>query len=341
MRAVRVVAPLLIAAAVFGVLGATQDAPRTDGAEGKARSAAASEATPTVVRIAAAGDIACHPQSVHLAGGLGTFERCRQREISNILIRRDPDAVLMLGDAQYQRARLRNFERSYHPTWGRVLHKTWAIPGNHDYVPTTGKATGYFRYFGDRAGPGQRGFYSFDIGSWHFIGLNSNCRYIGETFGCAKGTPQEKWLRRDLAENDASCTIAFWHRPRFTSVTEEGDPLYPHSAFWKRLYAAGTDVILNAHVHHYERFAPQTPHGEYDKRYGIRQFIVGTGGSGCCVVPPDKERHQRAAAHAIGVLEMTLFPRRYKWRFISIDNHPAADFRDSGSGRCHGPPPRE
>lgn len=292
------------------------------------------------VVIGAAGDIACHPHSEHLAGGSGSGTRCRQEDVSDLLLQSDLDAVLMLGDAQYQRARMRNFMDSYDSSWGRALEITRAVPGNHDYIPATGKATGFFRYFKGHAGPWGRGFYSFDLGSWHVIGLNSNCRFLLDAFGCGKHSLQDRWLKQDLRENEARCTLAFWHRPRFTSVTEEGDPPHPHSSFWKRLYRAGADVILNAHIHHYERFAPQDPHGRLDRRFGIRQWTVGTGGSGCCVVKPDREKLQRSRSRALGFLRLKLHPGRYEWRFMSIKDHPREGFEDSGEGRCHGRPHR-
>jgi acid phosphatase type 7 len=200
-------------------------------------------------------------------------------------------------------------------------------PGNHEYE--TLNAAGYFEYFGDAAGPAGRGYYSFDLGSWHIVSLNSNCLYAG----CAAGSPQERWLREHLATHPARCTLAYWHHPRFSSTTSESSrvELQP---IWQALYDSGADVVLSAHEHNYERFAPQTPAGERDAARGIRQFIVGTGGRS-----HDREFEAISAnsevrnGNSYGVLRLVLRRNGYSWKFI-----PAAGsrFSDSGSARCHG-----
>lgn len=287
-------------------------------------------APPMASVIAAAGDIACDPDNPSFADGEGTADACRQRFTAELLAGRDLAAVLALGDLQYEDATLSKFEASYEPSWGELNEITRPVPGNHEY--NTADAAGYFDYFngeGAVAGPAGargRGWYSYDVGSWHLIALNSNCAEVG---GCAEGSPQNDWLEDDLAANPATCVLGYWHHPRFSSGAEHGDS--PRVApFWDDLYAAGADVVLSGHDHLYERFAPQRPNGAPDPD-GIRQFIVGTGGDNFYdfgEVVPNSEVRQ---ADSFGVLELTLLPDGYDWRFL-----PEADseFTDSGSDRC-------
>lgn len=179
------------------------------------------------VVVGAAGDIACDPMTRAYNGGRGTEDACKMRATSDLLLSIDGlEAVLALGDTQYNISTLDKFLTSYHPTWGRLKEITYPVPGNHEYAVPGAK--GYFDYFGAAAGDPSTGYYSFDLGGWHVIALNSECWAIG---GCHSGSPQEQWLRRDLAENPATCTLAFWHRPRFSSGGGSG--LY--RPFWEAL----------------------------------------------------------------------------------------------------------
>src|SRR5207249_469596 len=183
-----------------------------------------------------------------------------------------PGTVVALGDNVFPDGTLTTYQNCYDPSWGRHKARTYAALGNHEYA--TGMADGSFDYFGDRAGPRGLGYYSFDVGAWHVIVLNSNGTYVPFNTGSA----QDQWLQGDLAANSKKCTLAFWHVPRFFSSNTPGfTSSGPIKAIWNRLYAAGADVVLNAQQHHYERFAPMNPAGLVDPAYGIKEFNVGNG----------------------------------------------------------------
>jgi hemolysin type calcium-binding protein/calcineurin-like phosphoesterase family protein len=279
--------------------------------------------------IAAAGDIACDPASALFNGGAGTRENCNQRATSDLLLDGTLAAVLPLGDIQYEDGAYEKFLASYDPTWGRVKAITRPVVGNHEYL--TPAAAGYFRYFGAAAGDPATGWYSFDLGRWHLIALNSNCSKIG---GCEAGSPQERWLRRDLARHRNLCTLAYWHHPRFSSGQHQNRTDY--DAFWRALHAAGADLVLVGHDHDYERFAPQDPDMAPDPGFGIRQIVVGTGGRNHYRFIQTQPNSEVRDAMAYGVLRLTLRPAGYDWQFV-----PAAGstFTDAGSGACHPAPP--
>ena len=277
------------------------------------------------VVVAAAGDIACDPADPNFNGGQGVTGHCQQRATSDIVVGSRPDAVLGLGDMQYNAGALEAFHAVYGPTWGRVDPLMFPVPGNHEYGRPG--AAGFFSYFGARAGTSGLGYYSFDLGSWHIVALNSNCDYVV----CAPGSAQEQWLRADLAAHPSLCTLAFFHHPLFSSGQGEGDePVLP---FWEDLYAAGADLVLNGHSHNYERFAPQTPSGGLDTARGIREIVVGTGGDNYqAFLPGVAPNSERRSSKTFGVLQLTLTATGYSWQF-----RPAAggSFTDSGSGSCH------
>ncbi|MDX6677113.1 MAG: hypothetical protein QOE31_1165 [Solirubrobacteraceae bacterium] len=279
--------------------------------------------------VAAAGDISCDPGSPNRRDLIaGT---CLDRETSDLLVNRELDAVLALGDLQYERGELSAFESSYDPTWGRMKPITHPVVGNHEYL--TPGAAGYFDYFNGpggldgRAGRRGEGWYSFDVGGWHLVALNSICDEVG---GCDAGSRQLEWLRADLAAHPARCTLAYWHHPRFSSG-EPGSNVRT-DAFWRVLYDAGAELVLSGHAHDYERFAPQNPDALRDDARGIRQFVVGTGGKNNYafgVVQPNSEVRD---AQTSGVLLLTLRPDGYDWRFAAV---PGGLLGDAGSGDCH------
>ncbi len=277
--------------------------------------------------LAAAGDIACAPESPSFNDGNGTATECRMKATSDLLVSRLPDVVLPLGDTQYEDGALSRFALSYHPSWGRVLAKTRPVVGNHEYG--TADAAGYFTYFGAAAGDPDKGYYSFDLGAWHVVVLNSNC---GAPGGCAAGSPQETWLRADLAAHPGACTLAAMHHPRFSSGMHGSDAA--QSAFWDALFAAGADVVLAGHEHDYERFAPQRPDGTADALHGLRQFIVGTGGRDQRPFETPVANSEVRLTGTFGVLELTLHPSSYDWKLVATDGSTA----DSGSGTCHRAP---
>ena len=288
--------------------------------------------------IAAAGDIACDPTGASFNGGDGEPTRCRQKYTSDLLVGRDLAAVLVLGDAQYEEGTLEQFMGSYDLSWGRVKPITRPVIGNHEYRLEPG--TGFWDYYNGVAvadGPaGERGkgYYSFDVGGWHLIGLNSMCVRVG---GCAAGSPQEQWLRADLAANDdAACTLAYWHHPLYNSGPEGSyaDTVWNTTDLWQALYEAGADVVLSGHAHAYERFGPQDARGNADAGHGLRQFIVGVGGASFGTNgEPQPSSELRDITH-FGVLDLVLHPNGYDWKFLGEDGTSL----DAGSSGCHGAP---
>jgi hypothetical protein len=275
--------------------------------------------------VAAAGDIACDPDKAQYNQGNGTVDACHMKATSELLVGQNFAAVLPLGDTQYENATLSKFQQSYDRTWGRVKAISYPAAGNHEYL--TPGASGYFSYFGAAAGESTKGYYSYNIGNWHIIALNGNCTYIG---GCEAGSPQEIWLKADLAASSAVCTLAYWHQPRFSSGLHSNDSTY--DAFWQDLYNAHADIVLNGHDHHYERFAPQTPKAEADPRRGIREFVVGTGGKNLYPILTAQANSQIRNADTYGILKLVLHPDRYSWAFIP---EAGKTFTDSGDDLCH------
>ncbi len=237
--------------------------------------------------------------------------------------------VLTLGDNAYPLGTPEQFTDCYGPTWGQFKDRTRPAIGNHEYY--TKGADGYFGYFGEAAGDPDKGYYSYDLGDWHVVALNSNCEEIG---GCGDNAPQVRWLESDLGENeDHACTLAYFHHPLFTSGKyRPGAPKV--ESLWEALHAADADVVLSAHDHNYQRFAPQDPDGRADPERGIRQFVVGTGGGeeSNAIEEPPIENTEAYSDAADGVLKLSLRATRYDWEFLPVAGD---DFSDSGSGRCH------
>jgi hypothetical protein len=250
---------------------------------------------------------------------------CRQRYTSDVLVAGGYTAVLALGDLAYPDGELQDFETAYDESWGRVKDKTYPAPGNHDYH--TRGAAGYYRYFGERAGDPMKGYYSYTIGTWHVIALNSICSAVG---GCGASSDQVKWLRADLAAHPATCTLAYWHHSRFSSGAQHGND-DDYDAFWRELYQGGADVVLTGHDHTYERFAPQTPAAQADPSRGIRAFVVGTGGRSHYGFARPEPNSEVRNGDTFGVLELTLRPQSYEWRFVP---EAGKTFTDSGSDDC-------
>jgi acid phosphatase type 7 len=284
--------------------------------------------------IAAAGDIACSPSDPGYNGGAGTSDRCRQRATSDLLVNAGLAAVLPLGDIQYDSASLSNINAVYHPTWGRVKSISRPVLGNHE-----GSGQGYFDYFngpGAANGPaGQRGkgWYSFDLGNWHLIALNSNC----PPAACAAGSEQERWLREDLAAHPSGCSLAYWHHPRYSSGHDGNSTRM--QPLWEALSDAGVELLLSGHSHNYERFAPLDRTGNLNWAQGIRQFVVGTGGAFFTGGLGSRIPHSQVAQNTtFGVLKLTLNPSSYEWQFVP---EAGKTFTDRGNAACHGPwPPR-
>ena len=284
--------------------------------------------------IAAAGDIACDPAMAAFNGGLGNPTSCREEYTSNLLVNGGFNAVLSLGDNQYYCGGYQAFLQSYDPSWGRVKAITHPVVGNHEYFTSGGTdcttantgAAGYYKYFGAAAGTVGQGYYSFDVGAWHLIALNSNCSQAG---GCSSSSPQYKWLQADLAAHPNQCTLAYWHIPLFSSGTRASAGTRP---FWQLLYNAHADLVLNGHEHIYERFAPQTATGTLDQANGIREFIVGTGGADHTSIATVAANSQVRNATTFGVLELTLHAGSYDWQFVP---EAGKTFTDAGTQACH------
>lgn len=258
--------------------------------------------------ITAAGDIA--------RGGTPS----RQQRRTAALVRSiAPTAVLTLGDNQYPRGALEDFEASYDPTWGRFKSITRPVPGNHEYL--TEGALGYFRYFGRRAHRRRGGFYSFDIGAWHLVAVNSGRGSISPR--------QLTWIRRDLRRDDAMCDLAYWHHPRWSSSSDGPDR--DMAPLWRMVVRQGVDVVLNGHRHQYERFAPLSLGGRVDRRNGVREFVVGTGGASLSGFGDPTRGSQRRIADVFGVLRLTLRTQGYTWAFVGT----GGAVRDHGRHGCH------
>jgi uncharacterized protein YjdB len=267
------------------------------------------------------------PPAVVLVGA-GDIADCSSsgNETTATLLDSIPGTVFTAGDNAYPDGSAINFSQCYDPSWGRHKARTRPAPGNHDYH--TSGATGYFGYYGALAGASGTGYYSYDIGEWHVISLNSN-------ISMSAGSTQEQWLRADLAASTRQCTVAYWHHPRFSSGTQHGSATSTQP-FWQALYDAGAEIVISGHEHNYERFAPQTPSGTSDPTTGIREFVAGTGGVGHYDDQgPPLPNSELFNGTTWGVLKLSLGSSTYSWEFIPV---AGGTFTDSGTGSCHGRP---
>jgi acid phosphatase type 7 len=287
--------------------------------------------TPTATSdpvVMAAGDNVC--------GADSSGASCKQMATSDLLVAANPKAVLGLGDVQYECGEASDFTSFYSPSWGRIKARTHPSVGNHEYRTSTdpahdcfgnpARAQAYFDYFGASAGQIGKGYYSFDVGAWHLIALNSNCSQVS---GCGVGSPQEQWLRQDLAAHPTKCTLAYWHAPLYSSG---GRATTAVKALYQALFDANADVILTGHDHTYERFAPQNANTQADTARGIREFVVGTGGrnlTSWATIAANSEVRNNAT---FGVLKLTLHPSSYDWVFVPIAGQT---FTDKGTNACH------
>jgi hypothetical protein len=241
-------------------------------------------------------------------------------------------AVVTMGDNAYPsgpEGPAYIFERCFTPSWGskRIMNAIHPSPGNHDFENRRG--AGYFSYFGNRAGPPGRGYYSYDFGDWHVVSLNSELEMDRASF--VKASEQENWLRQDLKDHSKLCTLAYFHEPLFSSGDFHG-PSHEVQVLWTILFDAGVDVVLNGHEHHYERFLPQTPAGVPDSVNGIEEIITGTGGGDLRGVTELPAPNSAAAVHGyFGVLKLTLGAKEYRHAFLDTDGR----VWDRGGRKCH------
>lgn len=259
------------------------------------------------------------------AGDIADCNLLAGAEATAKLIEQNPGTVMAIGDLAYPDGTKENFE-CYDKTWGRFKSRTRPAVGNHEFH--SAGATFYFQYFGDVAGSSQDGYYSYELGAWHIIVLNSECKEVG---GCNAGSRQEKWLRADLVAHPAACTLTYFHKPLFSSGGAHGDD--PEvTPLWQALYDANADVVVNGHDHDYERFAPQDPAGKPDAKRGIREFVAGTGGKNQRPFGLPHPNSEIRNTDGFGVLKLTLRSNGYDWQFIP---EAGKTFTDSGSGVCH------
>lgn len=293
-------------------------------------------------RPASAPALAGDPEIFVGAGDIATCPGTGDEAVATVL---DGIAgtVYTTGDNVYPDGTAGQFTTCYEPSWGRHKARTRPSPGNHDYN-TTG-ATGYYGYFGANAGPSGQGYYSYDIGAWHAVSLNSNCSRIG---GCGATSAQATWLQADLAANPSVCTIAYWHHPILTIGPHNNDE-EGILALWQILYDNDVDVVLVGHDHNYQRYATlNRDHNGVDAQNGIRYFVVGTGGNGLTSAsssranatpgievwaddPNDGDGHSAS----LGVLKLSLYEEAYEFEFVPV---AGGTFTDSGSGTCHPAP---
>lgn len=246
-------------------------------------------------------------------GDIGSCQGSADEVVAE-LASRLPGTIALLGDTAYDDGTAEEFAQCFDPAWGPLLDRMRPTPGNHDFL--TEGAAGYFDYFGSSAGEAGRGWYSYDLGAWHMVVLNSNCEIVG----CGSGSPQVTWLRFDLAVHPSECLLAYWHHPRWSSGRHGSSTSV--DTFWQTLADAGADVILVGHDHTYERVSVD----------GIRQFVVGTGGRSLYPFEkpalPETETRQ---ADAYGLLWLAIGPGTYDWEYLALG---ASGFTDSGSGDC-------
>lgn len=271
-------------------------------------------------RVVAVGDIAC-PSTAPV-----TAAKCQQGAVAKAIARVHPDSLWLLGDIQYPAGALADFETSFGPAFNRFKRIWRPAPGNHEYLDPG--AAGYFDFFGRAAGPARRGYYSFDLGRWHVVSLNSNCAAIG---GCTADSRQWRWLRSDLVRHRRHrCSAAFWHAPRFSSsAVHGGSP--DMTAIWTLLRRRGVDVALSGHDHDFEVFRPQDAHGRLDLKRGIVQFVAGTGGRSTYPFAAPAANSKWRLAGRFGFVQLSLQRAGYAWGFVSESGaRPLA-----GVGRCH------
>lgn len=245
-------------------------------------------------------------------------------QLTGRILDRFPGTIYLLGDASNDTGRPEEYTNCLDPAWGRFKPRMKPAIGNHDYMTDNGK--NFFDYFGAIAGEAGKGYYSYDLGAWHIIVLNSQCG----SSDCAAGSPQEKWLRKDLAAHPSQCTLAYWHAPPFSSGIDANEPRT--LPLYDDLFEANVDVLLAGHQHHYERFIAQDADAVPLPERGIREFIVGTGGAWTDPVRvPPLPNSQVIFTDTFGVLKLQLYPGWYTWQFIPVPGKPRSDW---GSDAC-------
>jgi hypothetical protein len=297
------------------------------------------QSVPDIVRLVAAGNMACDPDDPHFTDhAADAGDHCRHDDVSTVAVRLNPTLLIGLGDYQFERPTSDAYRDVYDPSWGRLRERTVPVFGNQEYKDRDAKT--FTDYFGGQVRD-LRGYWSQDIGDWHLVVLNSNCESVPG--GCATGSPQQQWLAADLSGDHHRCVVAAWHHPRWSSGI--AGPVGRVSDLFRTLYDHRADLVLSAHDADYERYGPLDPDGRPDPR-GVRQFVVGTGGQ--AHYPPDAADLAPRAGIAApasefvdyrhhGVLELELLPGGWRWRFHALaaaGTRPLASVADQGSARC-------
>ncbi|HYO69267.1 MAG TPA: metallophosphoesterase [Archangium sp.] len=259
------------------------------------------------------------PQVLVGAGDIASCESDRD-EATAAMLDGIEGTVMTLGDNAYPDGTAEDFQRCYAPSWGRHKQRTRPVPGNHEYH--SARAGPYFEYFGEAAGEPGKGYYSYELGDWHVVALNTELPERARA-------EQERWLREDLAAHPARCTVAYMHRPLFSSGLGRDNAWV--KPLWEALYEAGADVVVAGHDHFYERFAPQTPEGQADPERGLRQFVVGTGGMNAYAFGQTLPNSEVREAGTFGLMKLTLEEGAYTWEFLPV----GGGVLDQGRGTCH------
>jgi hypothetical protein len=274
--------------------------------------------TPPAV-VALAGDIACEPPYETYEG------HCEHAEVAALAASLEPDVIAIPGDVQYRSAQMSEFQQSFDLSWGQLEIPLRPTPGNHEYK--SGNAADYFDYFELQSGWRPPPWYAYDVGGWRLLAINSNCE--DNRVDCSAGSEQEQWLRANLAAEPHRCTLAYWHHPRYSSGFHGSDPRT--ASMWRALDNADAEIVVTGHDHHYERFAPQDENGQRDET-GIREFVVGTGGSANSVVREPRAPHSVYAQNRqFGVLLLKLYSDAYSWRFVALNGKTL----DHGVAGCY------
>ena len=276
------------------------------------------EATPTPAEVDLIG-----------AGDIVNCDGAGAKATTNLLAQFPGATIFTAGDNVDHLGTPKEFANCFGTTWGQFKARIHPAIGEMEYNMKNPPAYAYFDYFGAAAGTAGQGWYSYDLGGWHIVVLNSECSRVG---GCEAGSVQEKWLKADLAANPTQCSMAVWHSPRFYAALAQGLPAFKD--IWQDLYDAGVELVVNAHLHYYMRYAPMDPNGQLDEAKGIQEFIVGTGGAIPLFkgAPSCTGNCQVINNTTFGVIKLTLHPDSYDWAFLP---EPGKTFNDGGSRACH------
>ena len=257
------------------------------------------------------------------AGDIANCETQHDEQTAALIAGYPEAAVFSIGDNAYGEGTREDFDKCFEPSWGPLKDRLRPVPGNHDYKTNLGLP--YYDYFGEAAGEPGLGYYSYELGSWHIVTLNSNCTQVD----CGPGSAQVRWLYEDLRLNKQRCTLLYWHHPYWSTDAQQGSSTV--ETFWKIANRFRAEVVVNGHDHFYERYAPMNSQSKYDKE-GVRMFIVGTGGSDLHALPEIRPNNIARDNSTFGVIKFNLYSSRYEWEFIPTEG---GQFTDSGAGECH------